>query len=264
VTVTAEIPRLSEPNVLRRNSPLSFDRRGAVLPIAKARSRALVREIVFRTTGRCIVAVLRNPEVQAAVRSIVSCFEVSDPPPDILNVDGPSYVRARLLRYSEKDPPAAVGRYCSLNDASYLMTGGNHHPEYVSTSLLHWAVGAGPQVADSKGPITIGNDVWSGFASIVMAGVTVGDGAIIGAGAVVTQDVPPYAIVGGVPARIISYRFDEPTRAALLRIRWWEWSSDKVRAHVDQLSSPAVAEFVSRHDPAAPSQSCSACDGTSR
>jgi carbonic anhydrase/acetyltransferase-like protein (isoleucine patch superfamily) len=208
------------------------------------------------------VLILKNPTVQTAIRSIVSDFEVVNPPPEMLKADHPSYVRARLLRYSPHDPPASVGRYCSLNDASYLLTGGNHHPEYVSTSLLHWAVGAGPRLSESKGPITIGNDVWTGYGSVILAGVTVGDGAIIGTGAVVSCDVPPYAIVGGIPARLIRYRFDAATCEALLRIRWWTWTEDKVRAHADQLASPGVADFVARHDPAGPARACPACEGS--
>jgi hypothetical protein len=147
-----------------------------------------------------------------------------------------------------------------LNDASYLLTGGDHHSEYVSTCLFYFAMGAGPKkFADSKGPIVIGNDVWSGFGSLVLPGVTVGDGAILAAGAVVTRDVPPYSIVGGVPAKVISYRFEEPVRAALLRIRWWDWTEAKVRAHIDQLASPAIIDFIARHDPNGPLDLCPAC-----
>jgi hypothetical protein len=179
-----------------------------------------------------------------------------------LEVASPSYVKARVLRYGgASDPQASVGKYCSLNDASYLLPGGNHHPEFVSTCHFYWTMGVGePEVGTNNGPIVIGNDVWSGFGSLVLSGVTVGDGAVIAAGAVVTRDVPAYAIVGGVPAKVIGYRFEEPVREALQRARWWEWSEAKVRAHVDQLASPAVADFLERHDPWGPHKPCAACE----
>jgi chloramphenicol O-acetyltransferase type B len=208
--------------------------------------------------------VLKNARVKAELRRIVtSKAAVYNPSPELLAVAQPSQVGVRLLRYSPDDPQASVGRYCSLNDGSYLLTGGNHHGEYVSTCLFYWATGAGPpESADSNGPIAIGNDVWSGFGSVVFSGVTVGDGAIIGAGAIVTKDVPPYAIVGGIPARIISYRFDKETRAALLRIRWWDWTESKVMQHVDQLRSPEIDRFISRHDPSGRAEFCAACQMT--
>ncbi len=81
--------------------------------------------------------------------------------------------------------------------------------------------------------VIIGNDVWVGINAIVLAGVRIGDGAIVGAGSVVTHDVPPYAIVAGVPARTIRYRYSEEQRAKLLKIAWWNWSDEKVRANAD-------------------------------
>jgi carbonic anhydrase/acetyltransferase-like protein (isoleucine patch superfamily) len=80
--------------------------------------------------------------------------------------------------------------------------------------------------------------VWIGHGALVLAGVKVGTGAIIGAGAVVTHDVPDYAIVGGVPARVIRYRFDVPLRERLLKSRWWELSDEWLEEHVDLFSSP--------------------------
>jgi acetyltransferase-like isoleucine patch superfamily enzyme len=211
--------------------------------------------------GRCLVPLLRASVVQRAIRQIVNEETIYNAPQELLQIARPSFVRTRLLRYSPEDPQASVGRYCSLNDSSHLLTGGDHHSEYVSTCLFHFAMGAGPEkFADSKGPIVIGNDVWSGFGSLVLPGVTVGDGAILAAGAVVTRDVPSYAIVGGVPAKVISYRFEEPVREALLRIRWWNWTEAKVRAHIDQLASPAVIAFIARHDPHGPLDLCPACE----
>jgi virginiamycin A acetyltransferase len=202
---------------------------------------------------------LQDDEVLDTIRR-ATLDAIYDPTPDLLDVAAPSRAPVRLLRYSPDDPQATVGRYCSLNSTSYLLTGGNHHPEYVSTALFHWTMGAGqPVFAGDNGPIHLGNDVWTGFNSVVMSGVTVGDGAIIGTGAVVTRDVEPYSIVGGVPARHIRYRFDQPERDALLRIRWWDWSEAKVAAHADQLGSPELKLFLVRHDPSGPGEQCPDC-----
>jgi virginiamycin A acetyltransferase len=94
----------------------------------------------------------------------------------------------------------------------------------------------------------IGSDVYLGFEALVLSGVTIGDGAIIGARAVVTRDVAPFEVVGGNPAQHIKWRFDEPTRDALLRIRWWDWPHEKVLAHMDEINSPDVAGFIAKHD----------------
>ena len=77
-------------------------------------------------------------------------------------------------------------------------------------------------------PAVIGNDVWIGQNAVVMDGVKIGDGAVVAAGAVVTKDVPPYAIVGAVPAKVIKYRFDEETIGELLRLKWWELSDEEI------------------------------------
>jgi len=84
--------------------------------------------------------------------------------------------------------------------------------------------------------VTIGNDVWIGLNAIIMSGVTVGDGAVIAAGAVVTKDVASYEIVGGVPAKHIVWRFDESKRNMLLGQCWWDWDSEKIKNNIDLLS----------------------------
>ena len=97
----------------------------------------------------------------------------------------------------------------------------------------------------SKGTVVIGNDVWIGARATILSGVTVGDGAVIGAGALVAKDVPPYAIVGGVPARLIKYRFSSEIINELLEIKWWDWDSKKLTQNIDDFYLD-VEEFIKK------------------
>jgi carbonic anhydrase/acetyltransferase-like protein (isoleucine patch superfamily) len=94
------------------------------------------------------------------------------------------------------------------------------------------------------GDTIVGSDVWTCEECVILSGVTIGDGAIVGAGAVVTKDVPPYAIVGGNPARLIRYRFDERQREALLAIRWWDWPEAEVRAALPALTGGDIDDLI--------------------
>lgn len=91
----------------------------------------------------------------------------------------------------------------------------------------------------------IGNDVWIGQNAVIMAGVNIGDGAVIGSGAVVTKDVPDYAIAVGVPAKVIKYRFSEEQIKALKKIKWWEWSDEQIAERFDDFLH--IEEFVSKY-----------------
>lgn len=90
---------------------------------------------------------------------------------------------------------------------------------------------------DNKGDIIIGNDVWIGYEAVILAGVTIGDGAIIGTRAVVTKNVPPYTIVGGVPAKTIKKRYSNKTIDELLRMKWWEWSEEKIGENMQAIQT---------------------------
>ena len=86
----------------------------------------------------------------------------------------------------------------------------------------------------------VGNDVWIGYEAVILAGVRIGDGAVIGSRAVVTRDIPPYTIVGGVPARTIRKRFDDTVIARLLDLRWWDWPEEAVRRNIQAIASGCV------------------------
>ena len=89
----------------------------------------------------------------------------------------------------------------------------------------------------------IGNDVWIGYEAVIMPGVTIGDGAIIGTRAVVTRDVPPYTIVGGVPTKPIRKRFSEETVSALLKMKWWEWDTNKIRENLSAIQAGDICKL---------------------
>lgn len=121
----------------------------------------------------------------------------------------------------------SVGKFCSIAEDVVVLAGGEHNLSAVSTSPYFDQVINNCRV-NSKGNVQIGNDVWIGHGVIILSGVSVGDGAVIAAGAVVTKNVPPYAVVVGVPAKILKYRFDESTVRALLDICWWDWDDARI------------------------------------
>jgi virginiamycin A acetyltransferase len=126
------------------------------------------------------------------------------------------------------------------------MNGGNHRVSGPSTYHFvifggAWAGRLAEETAfPTRGDTTIGNDVWTGWDSTILPGVTVGDGAIVGARAVVTRDVPPDTVVAGNPARIVRMRFEPDVITRLLRVRWWEWDAEKITRHVPAISGGDV------------------------
>jgi len=150
------------------------------------------------------------------------------------------------------DAPLKVGSFCSIAEGVALMCAG-HHLMYAATTfpISHIMLGqAVPATAFGRPVgISIGNDVWIGRRAMILPGVTIGDGAIIGAGAVIAKDVAPYAVIVGNPAKVIRYRFDPETIEKLQAIRWWEWTDEKIKSEAEWLLGPIDA-FVDRHWPA--------------
>lgn len=153
-----------------------------------------------------------------------------------------------LYHYPINGDKLKIGRYCSLACGSkFLFTSGNHALASLSTYTFpifyeEWGLDAKDICGawDNKGDIFVGNDVWIGFEAVILSGVTIGDGAIIGARAVVTKDVPPYTIVGGVPAKTIRKRFDDRTIEKLLSLRWWDRDETTVKKAIPAIRSGNV------------------------
>ena len=139
----------------------------------------------------------------------------------------------------DEDHVVTIGGYCSIAANVEFMIGGNHHTGRISTFPFAGAGGPG-----SKGPITVGNDVWIGKNAFILSGVTVGDGAAIGANAVVTKDVRPYAIVAGNPARELRRRFEDADVERLLQIAWWNWPDEEVVSIAHLLTGSDISELV--------------------
>ena len=142
-----------------------------------------------------------------------------------------------------------IGRFTSIAQNVQIVLG-DHRPSFATTypffTLKDEWPGAGPIALDhqTRGPVVIGNDVWMCASVIVTSGVTIGDGAVLAAGAIVTKDVPPYAIVGGNPARLIRYRFPPDIIDRLLRVRWWDWPDEMVTRFLPLMMSEDIAGFL--------------------
>jgi acetyltransferase-like isoleucine patch superfamily enzyme len=141
-----------------------------------------------------------------------------------------------------------IGKFCSIADGVRFIFGGHRLDGVSSFPFKAVCFGAAPHAdAISRGPITVGNDVWIGVDAIILSGVNIADGAVVAAGAVVTKDVPAYAVVGGVPARVIKHRFRPDQIESLLRIQWWHWPLKTIEANLGLFHSDASA-FIRTHD----------------
>jgi acetyltransferase-like isoleucine patch superfamily enzyme len=130
-------------------------------------------------------------------------------------------------------PGTKIGKFCSFASGVMIIST-NHDPNKITTHpfLFKPHIGVVKEDFRKVNNVEIGNDVWIGHNAIILPGVSkISDGAIIGAGAVVTKDVPPYAIVAGVPSRVIKFRFDQATINNLLETKWWDWSEEKIFNH---------------------------------
>ncbi|HLP92925.1 MAG TPA: CatB-related O-acetyltransferase [Saprospiraceae bacterium] len=143
-----------------------------------------------------------------------------------------------------------IGKFCAIaSGVEFILNGGNHLVDAVSSYPFSmfgngWEHAMEGRQFPHKGDITVGNDVWLGYRSVILAGVTIGDGAIVGAYSVVTKDVPPYTIVAGNPAKEIRRRFAAEEINQLLALRWWDWPLEKITANVHLLTGQSIAQLL--------------------
>lgn len=188
-------------------------------------------------------AVIKDPQIEVGDYTIYNDF-VADPMLfEKNNV---------LYHYPIHREKLIIGKFCSIAcGTKFLFNCANHTLKSLSTYTFplfyeEWELEKSNITTawDNKGDIVIGSDVWIGYEAVIMAGVHIGDGAIIAARAVVTKDVPPYTIVGGTPARKIRKRFDAEVIQQLLKLKWWDWPTDKIRKCLPYIAEGKLNELL--------------------
>ena len=188
-------------------------------------------------------AVIKDPQIEVGDYTIYNDF-VADP----LLFEKNNV----LYHYPIHKEKLIIGKFCSIAcGMKFLFNCANHTQKSLSTYTFplfyeEWELEKSNITTawDNKGDIVIGNDVWIGYEAVIMAGVHIGDGAIIAARAVVTKDVPPYTIVGGTPAKEIRKRFDADVIQQLLMLKWWNWSTDKIRQCLPYIAEGKLDELL--------------------
>jgi len=143
-----------------------------------------------------------------------------------------------------------IGAYCSIASNVQIFLGGQHRSNWASNYPFPFFFEMDAKYREeytregSRGDVIIGSDVWLCANCIILSGVTIGHGAIVANGAVISRDVPPYAVMAGNPAKQIKWRFDEITRNSLLEAAWWEWPKSEVKQILDKICSADLTDFL--------------------
>lgn len=137
-----------------------------------------------------------------------------------------------------------VGRFCSFAPNVTIVAGGGTHPYWTVANYPLKCAFIKDENEKTSSAVVIGNDVWIGTNVTILPRIRIGDGAIIGAGTVVTHDVPPYAIIAGVPGKVLRYRFSQDQIQNLLRIAWWDWSVKKIIENIEYFED--VNKFIEK------------------
>ena len=191
-------------------------------------------------------AVIKDPQIEVGDYTIYNDFVANPLLFEKNNV---------LYHYPILREKLIIGKFCSIAcGTKFLFNCANHSLKSLSTYTFplfyeEWELEKSNITTawDNKGDIVIGNDVWIGYEAVIMAGVHIGDGAIIAARAVVTKDVPPYTIVGGTPAKEIRKRFDAEVIQQLLMLKWWDWSTDEIRQCLPYIMEGKINELLTRN-----------------
>lgn len=190
-----------------------------------------------------LIAVIKDPQIEVGDYTIYNDFIANPLLFEKNNV---------LYHYPIHREKLIIGKFCSIAcGTKFLFNCANHTLKSLSTYTFplfyeEWELEKSNITTawDNKGDIVIGNDVWIGYEAVIMAGVHIGDGAIIAARAVVTKDVPPYTIVGGTPAKEIRKRFDAEVIQQLLMLKWWDWSTDEIRQCLPYIAEGKLNELL--------------------
>jgi acetyltransferase-like isoleucine patch superfamily enzyme len=193
--------------------------------------------------------------IRSVLKSMVSRFEAAIKPSRVLaerypeyQIGSETYGDLRVHTWNQ-GTTLKIGSFTSVALGVQVFLGGEHRADWVTTfpfSVLWPQANSIHGHPGTKGDVVIGNDVWLCTESVILSGVTIGDGAVVGARAVVAKNVPPYAIVAGNPAKIINYRFSDDQIHRLISIRWWEWPNDKILRAMPDLLSEDISTFLDK------------------